>query len=566
MERLLKQFSIKAKIIIANLFLMLLMLISSGYALYSMDLVDTELKAIASQDIPLTKLTTKITEHQLVQAIHFERALRFAGIMKDEHKAAEEFQKNVHKFELLSKKVSKEIKLGEALAENVIKITQNVDVLNEFKAINKDLVEIEEQHLLYEKHAKEIFFLIKSQGFNHEIEVLIEKTEAEGDNLDHHLSSLLEEIENFTEHALIKAEQHEHQAIIILMIILIVAIITGSLFSWLVLRVISKSMSEVSANLHTLSQGDLTEQINITGKDEVSVMQVAVKEMQLKFLNMLTTINITAEQLSASAQQTSKIASNTKQYVNTQQEQTEMVASAMTEMNATVQDISKSIAETASATDDANHETKIGSERVAETSGAIKELATDIVSSSEIINSVETESKTIGSVLDVIKSIAEQTNLLALNAAIEAARAGEQGRGFAVVADEVRTLASRTQDATEEINLMIERLQVGSHNAVTAMSRSSEKADVVVEKASFAGESIQSISSAVNQINEMATQIATAAEEQGAVSEEISSNIESINEIASQTVTNSEQIAESSSALSGMADKLQGLLGKFKIK
>ncbi|MCP5079403.1 MAG: methyl-accepting chemotaxis protein, partial [Psychromonas sp.] len=507
-----------------------------------------------------------ITEHQLEQAIHFERALRFAEIMKNDAHAKEAFKDNTHQFKELNHEAVIEIKEALSLTSTVISTTQDSEVLNEFKKIEQNLKEIELQHDQYELHAKEIFSAISNNGYTHAIEVMVEKAEHEGDELDKHLQDLLEEVEGFTEHALIKAEQHEHDATIMLAFILVIAVIVGSIFSWLVISAISKSMSEVSKNLHTISRGDLTEQINITGKDEVAKMQTSVKEMQQKFLDMLSTINQTSEQLSASAEQTSQIASDTREHIYTQQSQTEMVASAMTEMNATVQDISKSIAETASATDDANNETRVGSERVEETSGAIKELAIDIVSSSEIINSVKNESNTIGSVLDVIKSIAEQTNLLALNAAIEAARAGEQGRGFAVVADEVRTLASRTQDATEEINQMIERLQVGSQSAVSAMTRSSEQAEVVVEKAGFAGESIQSISTAVNQINEMATQIATAAEEQGAVSEEISSNIESINEIANQTASNSEQIATSSSALSGMADKLQGLLAQFKIK
>ncbi|MCP4321152.1 MAG: methyl-accepting chemotaxis protein [Alteromonadales bacterium] len=566
MKKLLQQFSIKAKIIASNFVLMLLMLVSSGYALYSMNLVDVELKSIAHQDIPLTKLSTKITEHQLEQAIHFERALRFAEIMKNDSHATEAFKENSHQFKELNHEAVIEIKEALSLTSTVISTTQDSEVLDEFKKIEQNLKQIELQHDQYELHAKEIFSAISNNGYTHAIEVMVEKAEHEGDELDKHLQDLLEEVEGFTEHALIKAEQHEHDATIMLAFILVIAVIVGSIFSWLVISAISKSMSEVSKNLHTISRGDLTEQINITGKDEVAKMQTSVKEMQQKFLDMLSTINQTSEQLSASAEQTSQIASDTREHIYTQQSQTEMVASAMTEMNATVQDISKSIAETASATDDANNETRVGSERVEETSGAIKELAIDIVSSSEIINSVKNESNTIGSVLDVIKSIAEQTNLLALNAAIEAARAGEQGRGFAVVADEVRTLASRTQDATEEINQMIERLQVGSQSAVSAMTRSSEQAEVVVEKAGFAGESIQSISTAVNQINEMATQIATAAEEQGAVSEEISSNIESINEIANQTASNSEQIATSSSALSGMADKLQGLLAQFKIK
>jgi methyl-accepting chemotaxis protein len=562
MNNFLNQYSIKTKIIGTSVFFLVLMIISSGYALLSMSNIGSELKSIAEKDIPMTKLLTSITEHQLEQSILFERTVRYGGLLEVEESAASHFKQNKDAFEQLSHKVSDEIQKGEALAESIMTdLSQGEETAAEFSHIGQVLKDIEQQHQSYEHHAQQIFIML-TQGKVHETEPLIEKVEDEEDKLNHHLEALLVEMEEFTEQALLKAITHEFGAILTLGILLLIAIVLGLFLNWQVVNNISKLLAEVKASLNKITAGDLTETISIQGDNQLTE---SLRNMQQKLLSMVTTIMGTTEQLALAEQQTSGIINASQSNIQQQQTEIAMVSTAMSQMTTAVHEISRNIHETANAAAKANNETATGNQLVTQTGQTIQGLSDEISASSTIINDVETESKTIGSVLDVIKGIAEQTNLLALNAAIEAARAGEQGRGFAVVADEVRTLAGRTQSATEEINQMIETLQNGSRKAVEAMNKSREQAQSAVDQADQTGGSIRTIANSVNKINEMSEQIASAAEQQNAVSEEINRNIVSLNDTATHSVENSEQITQASSDLARIANELQSLVGDFKV-
>jgi len=230
-----------------------------------------------------------------------------------------------------------------------------------------------------------------------------------------------------------------------------------------------------------------------------------------------------------------------------------------------VHEVARNSNSAAVATQEATEQASYGRTLVNETAQTIRELAKEVENASVVIQQLAKDSNDIGSVLDVIKSIAEQTNLLALNAAIEAARAGEQGRGFAVVADEVRTLASRTQQSTQEIHGMIERIQTSANNAVTAMDRGCSQAQRTVDKATEADNALQEIRRAIESINAMNAQIATAAVQQSAVAEEINVNIESINSSSEKTATGSTHVATASEQLSESSVRLQNLVTQFKV-
>lgn len=562
MNNFLNKYSVKAKVMGIVPFFLVLLLISSGYAILSMVKIEGELKSISQKDIPMTKLLTAINEHQLEQAILFERAVRFGNLLEIEESASVHFRQNIAAFEKLSHQVSEEILEGEALAESVVNhLAHGEEMAKEFSHINQELIKIEQQHERFEQHAQQVFNIL-AQGKGHEAPALIAKVEDEEDKLNEHLESLLTKIETFTEQAVLMADDHLHDTIVKLGVISLLALGLGFLLSRQVVNNISKLLMEVEQSLDNIAEGNLAETISIQGDEGLTE---SLTNMKKKLFLMVTQIGNSTERLAAAEQKTSTVVKETQANIQQQQTETDMVATAMTEMTATVQEISRSINDTANAAAKANNETATGNQLVAQTGQAIQGLADEILTSSAIINEVETESKTIGSVLDVIRGIAEQTNLLALNAAIEAARAGEQGRGFAVVADEVRTLAGRTQTATEEINKMIVNLQDGSRKAVDAMNKSCEQAQSAVEQAGQAGNSINAIAESVDEINQMSEQIASAAEQQNAVSEEINRNIVSINNIANHSVASSGQIAQASDDLAGITTELHDLVRGFKI-
>lgn len=255
---------------------------------------------------------------------------------------------------------------------------------------------------------------------------------------------------------------------------------------------------------------------------------------------------------------------NTKS-IQQQKENTEQVATAMTEMTATVAEVANNASQAAESASEADQQANAGNQVVSEAVDAINALANEINQASQVIAQLETDVGDIGSILDVIRNVSEQTNLLALNAAIEAARAGEHGRGFAVVADEVRTLASRTQTTTDEIQNMIEKLQSGAKRAVKAMETSQEIAGKSVEEASASGQALTAITTAISTINDMNLQISTASQEQTAVAEEINQRIIKINQITDEGVLNAKETLNEANELSKLADSLKSALGKFKV-
>ena len=311
--------------------------------------------------------------------------------------------------------------------------------------------------------------------------------------------------------------------------------------------------------------GDLTRRLPTPNDDEISQLCDAVNIFITKLQGIISNIVKDVDSLNHESQLLQTAGSELSISADTQRMETTQAATAMHQMTATVQEVARSATNAAEAALSADKDTNNGKNIVKLTVQSIDALSTDIGNASHAIDTVSEDSENIGKVLDVIKGIAEQTNLLALNAAIEAARAGEQGRGFAVVADEVRTLASRTQSSTEEIQTMIERLQTGARNAVSVMNKSKEKAQEAVSQASEADSSLVSIATAVSTINEMNTQIATAATEQSTVAEDINRNVTTINDISENSAQSAQQTAQSSNNLSALASHLHKLVGGFSV-
>lgn len=344
-------------------------------------------------------------------------------------------------------------------------------------------------------------------------------------------------------------------------------IIGGALVLLLAIRVIC-SIQEAVKLLREASEklaaGDTTVRVEYHSNDELRAVALAFNHMGERFQSALQDVDRSAEQLAAASEETSVVTVNTSESMGKQQSEISQVATAMNEMHATASEVARSASLAADAAHHADKEAIVGRDVSLQTIEAIESLASAVEHATGVIESLAKDSEEIGSVLDVIKGIADQTNLLALNAAIEAARAGEAGRGFAVVADEVRTLASRTQKSTQEINDTVERLQRGALQAVNAMEAGRTQARAGVEQTLKTTACLESIVSAISTINDMNVQIASAAEEQSAVSEEMTRSIVAINDLTNETTDGAVQTTEASQEVARLASALQSMLGRFK--
>jgi methyl-accepting chemotaxis protein len=319
------------------------------------------------------------------------------------------------------------------------------------------------------------------------------------------------------------------------------------------------------AGIQNIKKGDLTQKIVIQGKSDFSWMGFELDSARKNVANLVKTMTGGVTQLETATGNMASISKATVEGVLTQQSETAQVATAMNEMAASVQEVARTAAGAAEAARNADDEAKAGKQVVIDTMGSIDSLAGEVEKAAQTLTSLETDIIDIGAIVDVIRGITEQTNLLALNAAIEAARAGEHGRGFAVVADEVRTLAARTQSSTHEIEEMVERLQAGAQEAVSVMNDGRERAQASVEKAASAGAALDTITSMITTLDEMSAQISSAANEQSSVAEDINRGIVNISQVAETTAEGAHESSVAVDSLSSISAQLQEAAAKFKV-
>jgi len=345
----------------------------------------------------------------------------------------------------------------------------------------------------------------------------------------------------------------------------VLALVFGLLAAWAITRQIVIPLRQTLNAADRVASGDLRHDLNVERRDELGQLQRSMQRMTVSLRELIGGIGDGVTQIASAAEELSAVTEQTSAGVNNQKVETDQVATAMNEMAATVQEVARNAEEASEAALVADQQAREGDRVVAESIAQIERLATEMNHSSQAMGQLKSESDKIGSVLDVIKSVAQQTNLLALNAAIEAARAGEAGRGFAVVADEVRSLAQRTQQSTEEIEALIAGLQSGTQQVASSMDASRELTASSVELTRRAGTSLETITQTVSSIQAMNQQIAAAAEQQSAVAEEINRSVMNVRDVSDQTSAASEETAASSVELARLGTHLQGLVGKFQL-
>ncbi|MCW8276236.1 methyl-accepting chemotaxis protein [Pseudomonas sp. PCH199] len=350
-----------------------------------------------------------------------------------------------------------------------------------------------------------------------------------------------------------------------LLLATVLALVFGLFAAWAITRQIVIPLNQTLKVAERIAAGDLTHNLASKRQDELGQLQRAIQSMTQGLRELIGGISDGVTQIASAAEELSAVTEQTSAGVNSQKVETDQVATAMNEMTATVQEVARNAEEASEAAVAADQQAREGDKVVGEAIAQIERLAKEVGNSTEAMGELKRESDKIGSVLDVIKSVAQQTNLLALNAAIEAARAGEAGRGFAVVADEVRSLAQRTQKSTEEIEELIVGLQNGTQQVATIMDNSRSLTDSSVELTRRAGGSLESITRTVSAIQAMNQQIAAAAEQQSAVAEEINRSVLNVRDVSDQTSAASEETAASSVELARLGTHLQMLVGKFKV-
>jgi methyl-accepting chemotaxis protein len=348
-------------------------------------------------------------------------------------------------------------------------------------------------------------------------------------------------------------------------IMVLVSLAIAAFTAYKSVTAITKPLAKVNELLRIASSGDLTHRLDDSSTDEFGLLSKNCNSLIQNLKTLIEGIHGRAEQLAAASGETSSVTEQTTRSIQEQKSQISQVAAATTEMHSTSQLVLQSADDTLKEIGHADEEAEKVKQISMENKRTIEVLARDVQEAADVINKLHEDSASIGGILDVIRGVADQTNLLALNAAIEAARAGEQGRGFAVVADEVRTLASRTQKSTQEINSMIEVLQAGAEKAVLVMTQGKQQAEICVAQTEKAAQALDLITDAVHKAHEVSTRIEQAAREQNQVSAEISEKLETIVGIAEETTLGAQQTTISSAEVARLADELQESIGTFKV-
>ena len=400
-----------------------------------------------------------------------------------------------------------------------------------------------------------------SQAYDHlnvEMNVL-------GSLLDKTLESMISLNQQGADAAATAATSLYQRAQWIVSTIIVIALIATLLLAWALTRSITTPINQALNVARRIASGDLTGKIASDGKDEAAQLLDALADMQGNLRSTIHGISESAQQLASAAEEMSSVMEQSTRSLQQQNDQIEMAATAVTQMSTAVDEVAANAVSSAEASQASNEDSKHGHVQVSETITSIQGLVSEVISASEQAQGLADQAQDISKVLEVIRGIAGQTNLLALNAAIEAARAGEAGRGFAVVADEVRSLAQRTQNSTEEIELMITNIQQGTGTTVGALQSSAEHANQTLRRANSAGNALEKITASISQINERNLVIASAAEQQALVAREVDHNLVNIRDLSTQTAAGATQTSAASHELSRLAVDLNGLVTRFVI-
>lgn len=521
----------------------LLMLILGVFALSQMKKINNANEVMATNSMPSIKALDKLTEGSI--------RLRVLSYRLMLNREPETLQKTN---ELLAMR-NKQIDDARAVYVKLISAPEEQSAYDQYVQLLNDYRQLESR----------MKSLSQANDMTELTRLLSADLQTNSDQMNVVLGKLVEMNTQQLNQASANASEQYSSAFTMVVTLLIIATVLTLLFAWLLTNSITRPIDSALKAAEDIAEGDLTRTITVDGTDEAGRLLAAMLKMQSKLRDTLQRISGSATQLASAAEELNAVTDESARGLSQQNNEIEQAATAVNQMTSAVEEVARNAVSTSEASKNATTSASDGRDLVQETVSAIERMSNDVQSTSTLIGNLADESRDIGKVLDVIRGLADQTNLLALNAAIEAARAGEAGRGFAVVADEVRALAHRTQQSTSEIERMIGSIQGGTEQAVNSMRSSTERAESTLNIAKGAGLALDTINSAVVEINERNLVIASAAEEQAQVAREVDRNLVNIRDLSTQSATGANQTSAASNELSRLAVDLNGMVARFKV-
>ncbi|WP_000870838.1 methyl-accepting chemotaxis protein [Vibrio mimicus] len=558
-----KNLSITQKMIALVGCLLILTVTVSAYSISKMKRVAVEIEAIANDNMPLAKLMTGMTVHQLEGAVTLERVLRAAGIESKEGKQ----QQNHYEKELLSLVGSFKNDFVQAnqLLESSIKHAASPSIHDYLSNLKQDIYSLGIEHDKFEKNLNIFLSELRS---GKEVQLLTEQAHQLEElqiALDQHLADFLQKIEQATQQSVVVTEQEEKGAFRGMLYLGGFSILFGLIVGFSFSKQIVVSISRAHKLASEMADGNFSKRAKVTTGDEIGQLITSMNAMALSLGHMVGEVIDRANTIASTVIQLASVAESNKQSVQRQQNNTEVVASAMTQMATTITEVASSAEESSGATVRAQENARQSCHVLSQTQTLSSQLVSNAQQSQKMIMELEASTRQIESFVLVVEGISEQTNLLALNAAIEAARAGEQGRGFAVVADEVRALASRSQQATHEIKGLIQTLVERAQAASKMIDSNDKQIEESFTSISTAKQQLDSINQALMELTSANTQVAAASEEQSVAANEISHNMTDIRDAGETIMLSTQETALASEELAQQAQGLKLLMGRFVI-
>lgn len=552
-----KKITLVQTIIILAVILSSIQIVSSVVTFTRLNIMGHHIKQVEETFIPVTKTLTLVTEHQLTQEIEFERAYRYALESADSPNSINKFHHAIDNYKSLTPLINNEVNAISTILKKSLGEVSDEKTKGQLEQIQQDIDWIDKHHHDWIEHIDYALSLLE-QGKKSQVLELSDNIEAESLSLAKKVASTLITVENFTEDAVHELKVEEESILNIGLIILAISLISAVVATRFVTGNLKKDMNELKAVINKISKGDL-----YNSTPSRLGQEFGIDQMRNNLRSTLELVEESTNEILMASNELAKVSSEASEITDQQAQQVELISSAMAEMEATSEEVARHAESTQTSTREVQAKALKGRETTNNAMSLIQQLTQSLEQSGDNIKDLEMHSSQISSILVVIKGIAEQTNLLALNAAIEAARAGEQGRGFAVVADEVRNLAKRTQESTIEIESMVELFTRGTTEAVTSMTLSVNHGESSRNATDDTNHSIEDIQGAVEVINDMNSQIATAAEQQSCTAQELSRNTMRINELTNDNVASVLRVSTASEQLKRTSYQLKDKLSQF---